>query len=442
MLISLCSSSQTLGLALLNDTFAQITDIGHPPGDARLFIAEQTGHIRILNPNQTANVTPFLTIPPTLLAIGGEAGLLGLAFHPDYATNNYFYVYYTNPAGDGIIVRYIGGVNVAVPTATIVMTIPQAFGDYHKGGGLRFGNDGYLYIAIGDNYTTANAQDIDNYMGKILRIDVNSSTVQTPHYGIPPGNPFVGVSGLDEIWAIGLRNPWRISIDANDQLWVADVGQNYNEEINKVSATIPGVNYGWSCYEANVQYNTTCPVDVDTLTFPVASYQHLGEWCAVIGGNVYGGSANPSFTGKYFFGDGCSNRIGWLDAANSINWSEPFANFEGTYSTCLDNNGEIIIASWGSVYRLFDASLGTASFAKTSFQLHPNPATSKVHLKATGISFPATVNLFDISGKLLCKQSLESESNAIAISQLQSGIYLVSLTDSVGATANSKLVIE
>lgn len=443
VLFSLCSFAQTIGVTLIKDGFGTITDIAHPPGDARLFIAEQEGRVKILNPNQTVNATSFLSLPSTVFQVGVESGLLGLAFHPNYAVNHFFYIYYINPSGDGVISRYVGGTNIANPNATIVMTIPQTASQIHKGGGLRFGPDGYLYISIGDNAYPNLAQNINNHVGKILRIDVNSSTVQTPNYGIPANNPYVGIAGNDEIWAIGLRNPWRINFDDNENLWIGDVGENTAEEINKVDASLAGINFGWNCYEGNAQNTATCVVSTSDITFPIASYPNPVDWCAaVIGGYVYRGTAYPDWSGKYIFADGCLNRFGWIDSGNSINWSTPIEGFYGPNTFGENSDNELVVGSAGGVYRLVDTGLAKTSFFRTTLALYPNPATSQVHIDATGIRFPASVCLFDVSGKLLYNQSLESGADAIETTQLQRGIYMVSVTDSDGAVSNAKLIIQ
>lgn len=440
---SICYT-QTIGVQLYKDGFGSITDIAHPPQDARLFVAEQSGKIRILNPNQTVNATPFLTIPSSALSTDFETGLLGLAFHPNYAANGYFYVNYINQAGNGVIARYTGALNVANPVATTIMTIPQTSTPIHKGGCIKFGPDGYLYIAVGDNSFSNNAQDTTNDMGKILRIDVNSGTAQTPNYSIPPGNPYVGIEGNDEIWAIGLRNPWRFSFDpANGNLWIADVGEGTEEEINKVGAATPGINYGWPCYEGLTQNLPNCPVNAG-LMIPHASYHQASELCAIAGGQTYHGTLYPAFLGKYFFSDLCSDQIGFVsNSGNAITWSGPLADFGSATTFASNLNGELFIGSFnGKIYRLIDTGLNTSSFNKTSVQLYPNPATSEVYIKSPKIVFPATACVFDVSGKLLNNQLLTNESDAIVTKMLQSGAYLVHITDKSGANFNSKLMIQ
>jgi len=256
-------TAQTVGLQSFASGFSSPVEIAHPPNDARLFVVQQSGLIRILNPNGTINTTPFLTLTTSTILSGGERGLLGLAFHPNYATNGYFYVNYTR-AGDGatVIARYSvsSDPNIAdASSGTVLLTVAHPFSN-HNGGSIKFGSDGYLYIGMGDGGSGGDpgnrAQNINENLGKMLRLDVDSASP----YGIPATNPYVGIEGNDEIWAIGLRNPWKFSFNRlNGDLWIADVGQNAIEEINKVAAPLPntGLNFGWRCYEGNVAYNTT-----------------------------------------------------------------------------------------------------------------------------------------------------------------------------------------
>ena len=230
---------QAIGLTAFVTGFTSPVDIEHPAEDTRLFVVQQTGAIRILNANGTINPTNFLTLTTATISNGSERGLLGLAFHPNYATNGYFYVNYTNTAGNTVIARYTVSANPDVAdatSATTILTVPQPFSN-HNGGSLKFGPDGYLYIGMGDGGSAGDpgnrAQNINENLGKMLRIDVDAASP----YGIPADNPYVGITGNDEIWAVGLRNPWKFSFDmANGDLWIADVGQNQYEEINKIAA--------------------------------------------------------------------------------------------------------------------------------------------------------------------------------------------------------------
>ena len=259
VLLSSFSYAQNINITSFANGFSSITAIEHPVDDARLFVLQQSGAIKILNPNGNVNATNFLTLTSATITSGGERGLLGLAFHPNYATNGYFYINYTNTAGNTVIARYSVSANPNVAdasSATILLTVTQPFSN-HNGGSLRFGPDGYLYIGMGDGGSGGDpgnrAQNINDNLGKMLRIDVDSASP----YGIPADNPYVGVAGNDEIWAIGLRNPWKFNFDRlNGDLWIADVGQNQAEEINRTAAPLPtGLNYGWKCNEGKCFYS-------------------------------------------------------------------------------------------------------------------------------------------------------------------------------------------
>jgi len=437
---------QSVDLQFFKSGFQTITDIAHPVGDARLFVVEQSGKIKILNPNQTVNAASFLTIPASSISYGIESGLLGLAFHPNYANNGYFFVCYISAAGNTVVARYSvsANPNIANPAGTVVLSIPQSLNEIHRGGSLRFSPNGYLYIGLGDNADPNGAQDINKYNGKILRINVNSSTPTTPYYSIPPDNPYVGINGLDEIWATGLRNPWRINFNRlNGDMWIADVGESTEEEINKVNPAATGLNFGWNCYEGNTAGVNCTPEP--SFTFPVASYStvDIGSG-AITGGYPYTGTTYPTFSGKYFFSDLYTDQIGYIsDVGGAITWSVPFTFLGGITSFGEDRNGELYVGTFsGSVYKVIDSNLATQSFARTSLELYPNPALSEVHLNAPNLKFPATANVFDVSGKWLSSQLLESATNAITTSALQSGVYLVSVTDANGATFNSKLMIQ
>ena len=292
-----------------------------PPGDtARVFIveqrgADQRGRIKILKGGAVL-ATPFLTTDP--LSSGNEQGLLGLAFAPDYATSGRFYIYYTDSNGMVQIARHTVSADpdVANPTGTAILSIYHPFTN-HNGGWLGFGPDGYLYAATGDGGSAGDpgdrAQNVDSLLGKMLRLDVSG-----PAYTIPPGNPFAGATpGRDEIWAFGLRNPWRPSFDrGTGDLVIADVGQNLREEIDFAPAgTGAGANYGWRCFEGTLPYASSattpcgsCTVPACTV-FPVYEYDHTLGRCSITGGYVYRGCAIPDLNGQYFFADYCGRQI-------------------------------------------------------------------------------------------------------------------------------------
>jgi len=281
-----------------------------PPGDPRLFVVERPGQVWVLH-DGTPTDTPFLDIRP-LVGTGGERGLLSLAFHPDYAANGRFFVSHTDSAGDTRVVEYAVSEDPdrADPgSARNVLEVDQPFGN-HNGGKILFGPDGRLYVALGDGGSggdpLGHGQDPGTLLGALLRIDVDGGTP----YTVPPDNPYVGVPGArDELWAIGLRNPWRISFDeVEGVLYVADVGQNRWEEVNAVPAGEGGHNYGWNVMEGESCFQ---PTDCEPagLTLPVLTYPIPAEGCAVIGGWVYRGEAIPEVVGHYFYSDWCA---GWL----------------------------------------------------------------------------------------------------------------------------------
>ncbi|TPD68586.1 PQQ-dependent sugar dehydrogenase [Flavobacterium microcysteis] len=444
LLFSTFAFSQTIGIVSFATGFNNPIEIAHA-GDSRLFIVEQSGVIKVLNSNGTTNATPFLNIS-SLVSCCGERGLLGLAFHPNYATNGFFYVNYTNTSGNTVISRYSVSSNpdVANTTGTILMTVNQPFSN-HNGGTIKFGPDGYLYIGMGDGGSGGDpgnrAQNINELLGKMLRIDVNSGSP----YGIPPTNPYAGATaGADEIWAIGLRNPWKFSFNRlNGDLWIADVGQDQIEEINKVSSTTAGLNYGWRCYEGNATYNTTGCAAMSTMTFPIAQYTHASTGgCSITGGYVYTGSTYPAMQNKYFFADYCVNRIGMVDTSGNITYSANFPGSNSFTSFGENSSGELFVTgtSQDIVYRVIDTALGNDDFTKNGFSMYPNPADSELFLSNSNGTVLQKISIVDLSGKLLIDQKLENTPvNTINISSLQTGIYVVTIEDTSGNTFTSKL---
>jgi glucose/arabinose dehydrogenase len=445
LFISNVMLSQTIGIQSFATGFTSPTEVVNA-GDSRLFVVQQNGIIKIVNANGTTNATNFLNIA-SLVTNSGEQGLLGLAFHPNYSTNGFFYVNYINLSGDTVIARYSvsGDANVANPSsAQIVLTVDQPSTTNHNGGTMKFGPDGFLYIGTGDGGGGGDpqnrAQNINDLLGKMLRIDVNSGTP----YAIPAGNPYAGATaGADEIWAIGLRNPWKFSFNrTNGDLWIADVGQNEIEEINKVLPTTPGLNYGWRCYEGNSVYNNAGCAAMSTMTFPFTQYTH-SDGCSITGGYVYTGTAYPSFSGRYFFADYCRNRIGTVTTAGVINYTPNFTGSNNFTTFGQDMNGELYIASSsGTVYKIVDTSLNTDSFANNGFLMTPNPATEKILISNQNGTILNQLSVIDLSGKLLAEFPLENTSeHYIDTSFLETGIYLVTLEDTSGNKFTSKLSI-
>jgi glucose/arabinose dehydrogenase len=291
----------------------------------RLFIVEKTGRIRIYR-NGVLFGTPFLSITGAVSS-GYEQGLLGLAFHPNYAINRKLYVNFTDRAGDTIIREYRAcSTNqnvVCTSTARQIMKIAQPEPN-HNGGMLAFGPDGYLYIGSGDGGGTGdpneNGQKLTTLLGKILRIDINGTTSTRP-YRIPSSNPFVGVAGWDEIWQYGARNPWRFSFDrANGNLWIADVGQGDWEEVDRAIKTASGAgkgfNWGWNDMEGTHCYEPPSGCNTSGKQLPLLEYEHTLGRCSVTGGYVYRGTKIPLLVGGYLFGDYCSGEI-WVVTASA-----------------------------------------------------------------------------------------------------------------------------
>jgi glucose/arabinose dehydrogenase len=335
----------------------QVTHAGD--GSNRLFVVEQPGRIFIVE-GSSVLPTPFLDIRSLVETAGSERGLLGLAFHPDYASNGLFYVDYTR-AGDGatVIARYSvsSDPDVADPaSATVLLTVAQPYAN-HNGGQIAFGPDGYLYASLGDGGSAGDpldsGQDVTTLLGSILRLDVDGGAP----YAIPPDNPFVGTTGQDEIWDWGLRNPWRFSFDRlTGDLYIGDVGQALWEEIDFHAAGAPGgLNFGWNCKEGTHEYDFTGDCLTAQLVNPIAEYSHsVGN--AVTGGFVYRGSRYPDLQGRYFYGDYSTGKIWSMYKTGPDTWSDPQLELDTTLfisSFGEDEAGELYVVDLaGSIRRL------------------------------------------------------------------------------------------
>ncbi|MBL7747117.1 MAG: PQQ-dependent sugar dehydrogenase [Chitinophagaceae bacterium] len=337
---------------------------GAGDGTNRLFIVEQGGRIRIHN-GISLLATPFLDMS-TLITSGGERGLLSVAFHPDYETNRYFFVYYTNLSGDITIGRYqaqAGNPNLADPLSGVVLlNIPKPFSN-HNGGDLNFGPDGYLYFGTGDG---GSGGDPNNYsqnglslLGKMIRIDVNNF-LTPPYYTIPADNPYVADPTVDDhIWALGLRNPWRWSFDrSTNDMWIADVGQGSWEEVNfRAAGSTGGVNYGWRCYEGNAPYNTTGCLPQSSYTSPIFVYPHVfatGGF-SITGGFVYRGTEYPVLQGYYICADYVSGNVWLINSDGGGGWiTRRQAGLPGNISGFgeADNGTLYAVSLGGSVYKV------------------------------------------------------------------------------------------
>jgi glucose/arabinose dehydrogenase len=337
-------------------------------GSGRLFIVEKPGVIRVLDQGQLA-ARPVLHIRDRVLSRGSEQGLLGLAFAPDFGRSGTFFVNYTDLSGDTVVSRFrVTGDGAADPAGeSVLLRIDQPAAN-HNGGMLAFGPDGYLYVGTGDgggaNDRYGNGQNPKTLLGKILRLDVTSDP--TKPYTIPPDNPWVNTkwNGQDirpEIWAMGLRNPWRYSFDRDTgDLWIADVGQAKYEEIDRVPAggdgrIKGGLNFGWPIMEGTHCFPDGAQCRREGLTLPVTDYSHGVDGCSITGGAVYRGAANPGLAGAYLYGDYCSGRIWALTQGANGAWQSRLLLESGLSISSFgeDEAGEIYVVDLGgAVYRI------------------------------------------------------------------------------------------
>lgn len=454
VICTICAqNAPIIDLEIFATGFNNPIEIKHA-GDDRLFIVQQSGLIRILNTDGTINNEPFLDLTNVINDAGFEEGLLGLAFHPEYSTNGRFFVNYiqTINGSDFTIISSFtvsDNPNIADPDSEInLLTIAQPFSN-HNGGSLQFGPDGFLYIALGDGGSGGDpgnrSQNLDLLLGKLLRVDVDNPA-NGLNYGIPADNPFVNNSDArNEIWAYGLRNPWKFSFDSeNNDLWIADVGQNAIEEINRIPiSSTGGENYGWRCFEGSAPFNTSgCPSS-NSLTFPVAEYTHSGNGafkCSITGGYVYRGSLFPNMIGSYVFADFCSTEMATLDDADNITF---FGFFDGGVTSLgEDINNELYAAipAAGAIYKVVDTSV--LSVDDTSFslgKLYPNPAKTEVVLEYPAFAKAEHLNIYDLNGKLVQNQLIQGTTTTFSIAQLSTGIYMARLS---GSSQAIKLVVQ
>ena len=424
-LIFICynsSFSQSVLLESFGPSFNSPVEIKNA-GDERLFVVEKSGKIKILNQNGSVNSTPFLDIEDRVSTNANERGLLGLAFHPNYPENPFFFVNYTNNSGATTISKFSVSANqdIANDSETILLEINQPYAN-HNGGCINFGPDGNLYIGMGDGGSGGDPQNFSqntkSLLGKMLRINVNSGA-----YSIPENNPYG-----DEIWSVGLRNPWKFSFDSlNGDLWIADVGQNEFEEINMVQNNPANINYGWRCYEGNEPYNLSgCPDE--GLTFPVSTYSHYnsGDFkCSITGGYVYRGNQISGLNGVYFFADYCSGEIGLLSKNENDEWdmSLAFPNINGSWvSFGEDINGELYIASInGGIYKIIDAALSNNEIDSNTLNYFPNPFQDYIQINSDS---PINIELYDLSGRKL-REFKNYNQEILDLGFLNKGTYII-----------------
>ncbi|MCE3076128.1 PQQ-dependent sugar dehydrogenase [Chryseobacterium gwangjuense] len=437
-------NAQSINLEEFATGFTAPVEIAHA-NDNRMFVVQQNGIIRIVQPNGSINPTNFLNIS-SKITYGGERGLLGLAFHPQYAINGYFFVYYNDTSGNITVARYTQSSNPDVADAStekIILNQSKPF-DNHNGGSIHFAPDGYLWIVTGDGGSGGdpnnNAQNKNSLLGKLLRLDINS----TGPYNIPSGNPFVGIDGADEVWSYGLRNAWKFNFDTvSGNVMIADVGQGQIEEINRMPLTQAGINYGWRCYEGNNAYNTAGCAAQSTMTFPVAVYDHSGGKCSITGGYIYRGTQYPALQGKYVFADYCSTQIGILNPDNSIVWTTAFSG--NNFSTFgINNQNDLFVAAVnnGKIFKITYGTLATEeNNFSTQIKIYPNPASKKVFIdgvKGKDIS----IEIFSAEGKKVVEQAKIENNNSIDISGIPSGVYFININSGNLKSYSQKLIIK
>lgn len=398
-------------------------------GDERLFIAEQRGIIHILNAQGQRLPTAFLNIQSRVNSASNERGLLGLVFHPNYAQNGYFYVNYTNSAGHTRISRFsvsAADPNVADPDSELmILGVNQPYSN-HNAGDLNFGPDGYLYFGLGDGGSGGDPQNYSqnrqSYLGKMMRIDVNNGSP----YAIPATNPFVNdPSTLNEIWAIGLRNPWKFSFDRlTGDMWIGDVGQNAWEEIDfQPAASIGGENYGWRCYEGNATYNTAGCQPATAYKFPIHVYVNgLNSGCSVTGGFVYRGSEFPDLYGHYLYTDYCGGKIWSLTPDGNGGWisRQLLQGAANQYVSFGENqNGELFLAALGAgtILRIREICSTFQVAGTATDETCAGTANGSIQLNITNPGATQTI-------------AWSNGANTGTISNLAAGTYTVTVTSS------------
>jgi hypothetical protein len=393
-------------------------------GSNRLFIVEQGGIIKVLQPGQTSP-TEFLNITPRVL-LGSERGLLGLAFHPQYRINRRFFVYYTRQTDGAIVIAEYhassANPNIADTTETVILGPIDHPNFNHNGGMLAFGPDGFLYAGTGDggssNDPANNGQNIDALLGKVLRIDIDHPNGLVP-YSSPPSNPFVGVAGADEIFAYGFRNPWRFSFDrSSGQLYLGDVGQDTWEELDIVTL---GGNYGWRIMEGNhcnpFFNGGVCTPPAGHIP-PIAEYGQTGGRCSVTGGYVYRGPISTLPAGTYVYADFCTGEIFSLESGVQSLLLDTSLNIAAFGE---DEAGELyVVGLGGSIQRIVNSAAPCAYFLSSSSQ-----------------SFPAAVSSgsVTVTTPVVCNWTAESNDGWITITAGASGTGVGSVQFNVAANS-------
>ena len=352
----------SFGLVKFADGLSSPVYLTSAPGDKRLFVVEQEGTIRTISNGKVA-ARPYADLRRYVTA-GGEQGLLSVAFSPDFASNGKLYVYFTNKQGNEVVweLHARKGAASIRPGHRELVQIPDTEGN-HNGGQLQFGPDGMLYFGDGDgggggdqHGEHGNGQNPGVLLGKLSRIDVNTRTGGRP-YGIPKDNPFVGKAGWrPEIWALGLRNPWRFSFDrSTGDLWIGDVGQNAWEEVDHLKHGVGGINFGWNRFEGRHDFAPDTPLAGGQLRKPVAEYSH-SEGCSITGGYVYRGPHIAGLSGRYVYADYCSGKMWTLSPAGGaprdVSSVVSDAGAKSIVSFGQDGSGMLYVCTaGGTIYR-------------------------------------------------------------------------------------------
>jgi glucose/arabinose dehydrogenase len=454
LLPALGKSQLSVDLIQVASGLPDIVDIAHA-GDDRIFCVLQSGTVRIVQ-DGVVLPTPFLTVT---VSFSGEQGLLGLTFDPNYAQNGFLYVHYTINSGGlkSRVARYRvsdADPNVADPASAIILfEWPQPYGN-HNGGEIDFGPDGYLYIGLGDGGSGGdpqnNAQDLSDPLGDIMRIAI---TEDGTGYTIPPDNPYADATSPDtmpEIFASGLRNPWRFGFDAlTGDLWIGDVGQNAWEEVDFWPAGdmyTSGPNFGWRCYEGLVPYNTDGCVQADQYVQPIA-VQPNGPWCSVIGGRVYRGSEFPTLYGHYLYTDYCVGGIWSLTPDGAGGWvNDQLMDNQGLGFTVIaeDVNNELYVGHTddGILYRLVDPmTVNIADRNEIPVNIYPVPASDRFTVEGD-LQNVRNLQLIDAAGRIATEFPLNSTQFRIDVptGSLTDGVYMLRLLDDRGNVAARRMI--
>jgi glucose/arabinose dehydrogenase len=366
-------SGTNLKLTLISSGFDRPVTLAAPAGDSRIFVVQQNGFVRLIKDGSMVQ-TPYLDLSDKVTAVGTEQGLLGLAFHPSFAQNGRLFVFYTRDSDSALVVSEITATpsSDTAPASSERVLMTQAHNyDNHNGGTVTFGPDGFLYISMGDGGSSDNflnhGQNMQSKLAKVLRIDVDSTTQP---YGIPPSNPWASGPGIPEMYAWGLRNPYRISVDpATGDLYIGDVGQGWYEEVDYLPANATNRNFGWAvfegpdCFTADPDGNAGCSNPGNYVRPIVSDDRRSNGHCSVVGGHVYHGTCMPDLAGHYFYGDYCGGVVKTLrvqggaavDQVDRTDDVDPDGVlYQGLSGFGLDGFGELYVTtvSSGRVYRI------------------------------------------------------------------------------------------